>query len=172
MAQLETCLKPAVSRRWLFALAGSMWSGVGVMLCRLAYGWLQPLNNLQAMTLTASGALMALLVYRFGFSKLATKNIRRIQQLAERVCLFAFQEWKSYPLVVFMIALGILLRRSAVPKPYLAVLYIGIGGGLLAASTLYYRRLLNPNEACPARVNSIKPNGQLDSEKMQCPEGR
>lgn len=147
MAQFESSLKPAVSKRWLFALAGLMWSGVGVMLCRLAYGWLQPLNNPQPMALTASGALMALLVYRFGFSKLASKNIRRIQQLPGRVCLFAFQEWRSYPLVVFMIALGILLRRSPVPKPYLAVPYIGIGGGLLAASTLYYRRLLKPNES-------------------------
>jgi len=150
MAQLEISLKPAVSKRWLFALAGLMWSGVGVMLCRLAYKWLQPLNSPQAMTLTASGALMALLVYRFGFSKLALKNIRRIQQLPGRVCLFAFQEWRSYPLVVFMIALGILLRRSPVPKSYLAVLYIGIGSGLLAASTHYFRRLLKPNESYPS----------------------
>jgi hypothetical protein len=57
----------------------------------------------------------------------------------ERVCLFAFQKWTSYPLVVVMIALGIYLRLySPIPKPYLAVLYIGLGLSLLVSSLQYY----------------------------------
>ena len=36
----------------------------------------------------------------------------------------------------------IVLRGSAIPKPDLAVLYMGIGGGLLLSSLHYYRQLV------------------------------
>ena len=39
-----------------------------------------------------------------------------------------------------MITGGILLRHSAVPKSYLAVVYAAIGGALLQASVHYYLR--------------------------------
>ena len=59
----------------------------------------------------------------------------------ERVCLFAFQKWTSYPLVLVMIAMGIYLRHySPIPKPYLAILYIGLGLSLFISSLLYYRQ--------------------------------
>ena len=108
-----------------------MWSGVGLMLCNLAYGWLRPVAFPQVLWMTLAGALLASAIYYFGFSKLAKKNIRRITAMAgDKVCIFAFQEWTSYPLVVVMIGLGLSLRNLLpIPKPYLAVLYIGIGGG-------------------------------------------
>ena len=57
----------------------------------------------------------------------------------EKPCLFAFQEWHSYPLVLFMIALGIGLRKySPIPKPLLGIMYLGIGGGIGGASIHYY----------------------------------
>ena len=89
--------------------------------------------------------LLAGLIYFFGFSKLAVKNIRRIGLYArEKVCLFAFQEWKSYPLVAFMVALGIYLRvYSPIPKPALAVLYFGLGGGLFFSSLHYFVHVLS-----------------------------
>ena len=50
-----------------------------------------------------------------------------------------FSEWKSYPLVLVMIALGIYLRAySPIPKSLLAVLYLGIGGGLSSSSLRYF----------------------------------
>ena len=141
-ALIENC-KPAVSKRWLYALAGAMWSGVGVMLCRLAYGWLSLVSRGYAILLALAGTLLVLAIYFFGFSRLADKNIHRIGNLVgDKACLFAFQEMKSYPLVALMIAMGIALRRySPIPKPYLAILYFGIGGGLLLASSHYYKRL-------------------------------
>ncbi len=59
-------------------------------------------------------------------------------------CVFAFQSWKSYLIVVIMIAMGIGLRHSPIPKPYLSVLYIGIGLALILSSfryLKYYREL-------------------------------
>lgn len=135
--------KPAASKPWLVTVAGIMWSGVGLMLCRLAYGWLLPVNLQQAVLLALVGVVLALVIYRFGFRILAEKNIQRIGGLAGgKICLFAFQEWKSYPLVVVMVAMGIKLRKySPIPKPYLAILYIGIGGGLFLSSLHYYWNL-------------------------------
>ena len=69
---------------------------------------------------------------------LAKKNIHRIQMLPDKACIFAFQEWTSYPLVAVMIIMGFLLRHSSIPKILLAPMYIGIGGGLIIASLQYY----------------------------------
>jgi len=134
-------IKPSVEKRWLYLIAGGIWSVVGLMLCRLAYGWLRPVSWPKAGILTLLGLLLAAAIYQFGFICFARGNIRRIANYRiERVCVFAFQRWTSYPLVVVMISLGIFLRiYSPIPKPYLAVMYIGIGGGLFLASLLYYR---------------------------------
>ncbi|MCJ7825633.1 MAG: hypothetical protein MUP44_12100 [Anaerolineales bacterium] len=139
-------LKPAASKPWLIGSAGIMWSGVGLMLCNLAYGWLLPVALPQDLWMALAGVLVASAIYHFGFSKLARKNIRRITDIAgDKICLFAFQEWRSYPLVAVMIGLGISLRNLLpIPKPYLAILYIGIGGGLFLSSFNYYFHLLQP----------------------------
>jgi len=137
--------KPAASKPWLVTAAGIMWSGARLMLCNMAYGWLLPVILQQAVLLALVGVVLALIIYRFGFRILAEKNIQRIGDLAGgKICLFAFQEWKSYPLGVVMVAMGITLRKySPIPKPYLAILYIGIGGGLFLSSLHYYWNLLS-----------------------------
>ncbi len=93
--------------------------------------------------MTLAGVLLASAIYYFGFSKLAKKNIQRITDMAgDKICIFAFQEWTSYPLVIVMISLGIFLRMySPIPKPLLAVMYIGIGGSLFLASLHYYKHI-------------------------------
>ena len=140
-------LVPAVSKRWLYFLAGVIWSGVGILLTSLAYGWLLPVETWVAWLLSLTGVLMAGAIYRFLFTWFADRNIKRINNLSkDKICIFAFQQWTSYPLVVFMVTLGIFLRKySPVPKPFLAVMYIGIGGGLLLASFRYYAHLLGCN---------------------------
>ncbi|MGB2895414.1 MAG: hypothetical protein WBB65_04525 [Anaerolineales bacterium] len=145
MSRLER-LKPAASKPWLIASAGIMWSGVGLMLCNLAYGWLRSVSFPRVIWMSLAGITLASAIHHFGFSKLAMKNIRRITDMAgDKICIFAFQEWTSYPLVVVMIGLGISLRNYLpVPKPYLAIFYIGIGGGLFLSSLYYYRHLLRP----------------------------
>jgi len=134
--------RPAVAKPWLFITAGAVWLGVGLMLIEFASGWLTLITSPAAYAI--AGIALATCIYFFGFSRLARKNIRRIQSInLKRICLFAFQEWRSYPLVLFMIFLGIYLRMySPIPKPLLAVLYIGIGGGLLSSSLHYFKHAL------------------------------
>jgi glycopeptide antibiotics resistance protein len=88
-----------------------------------------------------SGILLAVAIYAIMFKRFADLNITRIRDLpGDKICIFAFLRWTSYPLVVVMISLGIFLRvYSPIPKPYLAVLYLGIGTSLFIASLRYYR---------------------------------
>lgn len=137
-------LKPAVKKEWLYLSAGVVWFGVGVLLISYALSWLNPETTHSMLLLGSSGLTLAGCIYYFGFSKLAKKNINRIDKLkGEKVCFFAFQGWTSYPLVLFMMTLGIYLRTySLFPKPLLAILYLGIGGGLLTSSLHYFANIV------------------------------
>ena len=134
-------IKPAASKYWLIGLAGLMWSTVGLMLCSMAYCWLKKVDCLTALPLGLFGIILSLAAYRFGFSGIARKNINRICLLPEKGCIFAFQAWKSYLIIVVMVTLGIILRHSPIPKHYLAIVYTTIGGALLLSSLHYYRKL-------------------------------
>ena len=137
-------IKPSVHKYWLYLSAGFVWFGVGVLLISLAIGWLKPAVFSDIFLLVTAGLSLAACIYYFGFSKLAKRNINRIDKMKrEKVCFFAFQGWTSYPLVLFMMTLGIYLRTySPIPKPILAILYLGIGGGLLSASLHYFSNIL------------------------------
>ena len=114
------------------------------MLDGFASRWLKLVDFNFMLWLLLTGLILAAGIYFFGFSKLARKNIQRISELGgEKVCLFAFQNWASYPLVAFMISLGIYLRiYSPFPKPLLAILYLGIGSALFMASLHYFVYIL------------------------------
>lgn len=132
-------LNPAVSKYWLIALAGLMWSIVGLMLCRLAYIWLTAVNWSLGLPLGLMGIISALVVYAYGFSKIALRNIHRLCLLSDKSCIFAFQAWKSYLIIIFMIVLGMVLRKSPIPSHFLAVIYAAIGGALFVSSFHFYR---------------------------------
>jgi uncharacterized membrane protein YuzA (DUF378 family) len=132
-------------------VAGLMWTSVGLFLISLAWSWIMKPGISSRWVYIISGIALAGMIYQFGFSRLAKKNSQRIDQLqTEKPCIFAFQEWHSYPLVVFMVFLGITLRKyTPIPKSLLGILYIGIGGGLGSASIHYYLhvlRLISPNK--------------------------
>jgi hypothetical protein len=111
------------------------------MLCGLAYHWFVAINTGVAVILGALGAVMALAAHHFGFSRIAQRNIKRLCLLTERTCVFAFQTWKGYLIIAFMITLGAILRGSPIPKPYLAILYTTIGGAIFLSSFHYHRLL-------------------------------
>ena len=112
-----------------------------MVLCRLAYYWFKEIEWFTALPFGLLGVFLSLVAYRLGFSGIAKKNIDRIFLLPEKGCIFAFQAWKSYLIIVVMITLGIVLRHSPIPKHYLAIVYTTIGGALLLSSLHYYRKL-------------------------------
>ena len=135
-------LKPDVEQRWLFLIAGLLWGGVGAMLTRLAIEWLRMETPRGVLLFLLAGALLAIAINHWGFAIMARQNIDRIKALGKKACIFAFQRWTSYILVVVMITMGRLVRLLPVPRSYLAILYIGIGGGLFLASLHYLRALI------------------------------
>ena len=138
-------LKPGLPKNWLLLTAGLMWTGVGFFLISLALDWILSPQVSKAWAYLLPGIILVGLIFRFGFSRLSRKNSSRISELkAEKPCLFAFQEWHSYPLVLVMIGLGITLRKyTPIPKPLLGILYLGIGGGLGLSSIHYYKKILH-----------------------------
>jgi hypothetical protein len=137
-------LKPGVGKFWLYAAAAMVWSGVGIYLDYLALGWLRDVNLGTAFLYSTAGLLLAAGIYAIMFKRFADQNIARIRDMKnDRICIFAFQRWTSYPLVVIMMSMGMYLRvYSPIPKPYLAIFYIGIGSSLAVASGRYYHHLM------------------------------
>jgi hypothetical protein len=144
-------LKPGVPKNWLLLTAGLMWTCVGIFLISLAVDWIFAIAVKSPWIYWLPGIILGYLIFQFGFSRLGRKNCTRIQNMTEeKPCLFAFQEWHSYPLVIFMIALGITLRKfTPIPKPLLGILYIGIGGGLGLSSFHYYWQIFQNKLTLP-----------------------
>jgi hypothetical protein len=137
---------PAAKRSVLVLLAGIVWSAVGLVLLLVSFSWLKT-SALEILVDVGLGLVGGYIVHRFGFSRLARKNLDRIYQQApgkDKVCIFAFQNIRSYIMVIFMIALGYTLRHSPLPKVYLFPIYMTIGLALLLSSLLYYSRLRKP----------------------------
>ncbi len=130
---------PRVPRRWLFLLAGLIWTGVGTLLCLRALGWYTLFPPSLEYPMEGTGVVLAVAGYTFGFSKISHRNITRIHGLPERVCLFAFTAWRGYIMIALMVTLGLLLRNSSIPKQYLALPYLTMGGTLLLGSIPFYR---------------------------------
>jgi hypothetical protein len=142
-----------VERRWLHAIAGVVWTGVGVLCITYAVMWLAPEALPSELVFASAGLVVAALFVRFVFVGIVRKNIVRIEEGPTHASAFSFQGWKSYLIAGGMIALGIGLRRSALPKPWLAIVYEGVGVALLLTSLLYHRQLVRAFRADP------KPSG-------------
>jgi hypothetical protein len=143
---------PTVKREILFAFAGIVWTGVGLLLIRIAGRWFAEFSTLEFRMVIIGGLLLGSAISYFGFTNLAQKNIDRIAKYEDRVSLWKFQKKQTYFLIVFMISLGIFMRTSGlVPPILLSPMYIGIGFALFSASFKYYfylfRRKMNNQES-------------------------
>jgi len=135
-------LYPAVPRHWLFAIAGVMWTAVGVLLCLRAVVWLAPFTLGTDLLVELASGVLAAIGYIYGFSKVAQKNISRISGLPDSACAFAFAAWEGYVMIGLMATIGIALRSSPIPKYYLSVPYTAMGGMLLIGGVRLFRRFL------------------------------
>lgn len=145
MSWFRTVIKkynPAVKKEYLLLPAGFIWLGVGLMLCSMAFRWLQ--SAVHPVVFAAAGIAAAILISNFGFGKIAGQNIDRIKALPGSRCFFSFMTLKSYLLVLVMMSFGIALRHSSLPKTFLSVIYIGIGIALAISSIRYFKAYRQP----------------------------
>jgi hypothetical protein len=129
----------AVDKSILVLMAGIMWCGVGLLLVSYAVRWLSACNSREQFLFYFAGFLAAMPIHHFGFLKIADKNLNRILPVTGKKSPFSFMTWKSYIIVVIMVSMGIALRHSSIPKPYLSILYNGIGIALFLSGIRYFR---------------------------------
>jgi len=137
---MSKAYKPSASRPLLFLTAGLLWTLAGSWLCYLAFSWLKASGVDHWQYHALAGAILGIAAYLTVFAQIAKKNIARLKDLPEKSCFFAFQAWRSYLVIILMVSLGVILRHSDIPRHWLAVAYLTIGGALLGASLQYYRR--------------------------------
>ena len=135
--------KPSVPRHWLFFIAGTLWMIAGFILIERAYGWLTDFDTGRLIITLALSIVLGLVFYFGGFIKTVRKNTNRIKSLPEDVCLFAFTAWKGYIIIAVMVAGGILIRNSAFPKHYLALLYNAMGVSLLIGGSRFFASFIS-----------------------------
>ena len=109
------------------------------MLVTLAVSWLHGAAGVQGFLIVGTGVVLALLAHHLGFLRIVDKNLARILPMAGKKCIFAFIPWKSYLVILIMVAMGAILRHSFIPKQYLAVVYVTIGFALVLSSFRYLR---------------------------------
>ena len=122
--------------------AGLAWLGVGALLLTLASSWLAASPGISVYLFAGLGVVCALLVHHFGFLRIVDRNLNRIRTMGEQASLWSFIPSRSYLLIAVMMSMGALLRHSAIPKRYLAILYISIGLALVLSSVRYLRVLV------------------------------
>lgn len=130
---------PSIKSTYLLILAGILWLSVGLMLCNFAYHWLAHYEGKYSIYIIIGGFILAILFNRFKFRKFASKNIERIKSKGLKSCFFSFISWQTYIIAVIMMTMGIMLRHSSIPKEYLSILYIGIGGAMFISSFSYFK---------------------------------
>jgi hypothetical protein len=127
-----------VNKNILLLIAGAVWLLVGLMLLMMAFFWLLHGSHVHDLMVIMTGIVAALVIYRCGFLKIVRKNVLRILPMTDKMPIVSFIPWRSYVTIAIMITLGAFLRHSAIPKQYLAVVYIGIGLALTLSSLGYF----------------------------------
>jgi hypothetical protein len=133
-----------VSKQTLLYIASVVWAFAGVMLiCRGANVLIEYPSCCGSNFII--GILGGLLFYFLMFSKISSKHILRIKNIASHeVTFYSFFNRRSYIMMFSMISLGILLRLSGlIPILYLAVFYICMGLPLFISSQRFLFHAIN-----------------------------
>ncbi|MFH1263629.1 MAG: hypothetical protein V1495_09350 [Pseudomonadota bacterium] len=130
---------PTVSRRTRLFLAAFLWSAVGTGLLFAGVHWLWGTDNHLWLALFPVAAAIGWAKGRFVLGSRAEANAQRILETTDARCVGGIFSWGSWFLAVGMVALGITLRHSALPRPWLGLLYSAIGTALLTASLRAWR---------------------------------
>lgn len=129
-------LKPAVSRKTLLFTAAFFWTSIG---CLLLYrGGKVLLHGDFYGTLTVA-LVFGSLKGRFVFERSAQKNIARILEKKDSICLGAVFSYKAWGLILLMIVLGRFLRSSSLPPQLYGFVIAAVGWGLLWSSLIFWR---------------------------------
>ena len=128
--------KPRASARAQLVLAGLVWYAAAAILAWRAAGWL--IGADYALVLATAGLLFGLLKARFIMDPVAVEAVERIESRGKEECAGGFFAWQSWLIVILMMAAGIALRLTPIPRPWLGALYVTISTGLVLAGGRYW----------------------------------
>jgi hypothetical protein len=136
-------LTPRAGQRVQLFSAAAMWAvGATILLVR-GVGFL---HDSWFAALLALAVVIGVVKSRYLLDRVARKAVLRIHERG-RACYFGFFSWKSWLFVIVMMGGGILLRRSGLPRDFLAVVYVGVGTGLAIADRIFWQALISPAPA-------------------------
>ena len=127
--------KPGVSIKTHLFSAGLIWSLVGCGLLFFGF-YLVSLNG--SYWYAVAGLILGTVKTIFILDRVARKNVKRINEFEDKVCIGSVYSWKTWMLVLAMIFLGRYLRTSALPREIVGLIYIAVGWALLLASRLMW----------------------------------
>ncbi len=123
--------KPRASVRTRIFLAALLWSLIGLMLMfRGFFG----INGSGMEWLFLVAILLGLLKSNFVLDRVAEKNMNRIVEKGENQCLGGVYSWRTWLLVLLMIAFGRMLRASSLPLWFVGSVYFTVGVSLFWSS--------------------------------------
>ncbi len=133
--------KPAAGVRTHLVAAAGLWTVVGLGLTAAGLAWCFGSPFPLSLLLAVAGAAAGLVKGKYVIRRLAEKNAARIIVRGDGRCLGGFLSVRTWLLVVLMMVSGMLLRRSAVPRAVLGIVYSAVGIALLAGSLILWRAL-------------------------------
>ena len=131
---------PRASVRVQLVLAASMWFVASLILGIRGALWLG--RSPMWLPLLLLGVGIGILKAQFLLDAVARRAAARIHARGRSACAGGFLSASSWLMVVGMIAAGHALRLTAIPRPFLGVLYVAVGIGLVVADRIYWREAI------------------------------
>jgi len=117
-------------------LAALIWSVVGFFLLTNGFIFISVKGHYWYAVV---GLLLGSVKTFFILDRVARKNVKRIKEFEDKVCIGSVYSWKSWLLVVGMIVLGRFLRTRVLPGEIVGLIYIAVGWALMLASRLMWQ---------------------------------
>lgn len=127
-----------VSTKILLLITASIWMTACCILLARSYIWANDMSFTHLALAIPIGIILGSIKTKFIFSKLNQKNITRINSYKEKVSIWNFHINKDKLLILLMIIIGVILRRTPfIPKELLMPLYLGIGLSMFYVVIMY-----------------------------------
>ncbi|MDX1776656.1 MAG: hypothetical protein R3297_08740 [Desulfobulbales bacterium] len=128
--------KPGVSIRTHLLLAALIWSVVGFFLLTNGFVLISLQDHLWYGIV---GLMLGTVKTFFILDRVARKNVQRIKEFEDKVCIGSVYSWKTWIMVGAMIALGRFLRTTVLPGEVIGLIYTAVGWALMLASRLMWQ---------------------------------